>query len=262
MSKTLAFAINALGSVIRVESCSTEVHDALSRYVFPPLPRLDCSCSADAVLRVDRVDHRYCLIVDGQEMARLDDLRETVLASLKAVDDSFVGRLKNVKAVHAGSVVIEDRALLLPGITHAGKSSMVAELLRRGARLLSDEYALIDREGRAHSYPRPLLLRDGSSQQTPTLVTEFGSSYAMEPVPIGWILSLAYQPESRWEIKRISQSEMLMTLLRNTPHPIDESPQMVDCFLRAVSGAKCFAGSRPDVKQAADQIQQLISSPF
>ena len=45
----------------------------------------------------------------------------------------MIERLTTLRALHAGAVVWNQRALLLPGATHAGKSSLVAELLRRGA---------------------------------------------------------------------------------------------------------------------------------
>jgi hypothetical protein len=148
--------------------------------------------------------------------------------------------------------------LLLPGITHAGKSSLVAELLRRGATYFSDEYALIDSEGRVHPYPRPLLLRNGSPEQSPVLPSEYNARIGDTSAPVGWILSLEYLPESTWSIATVHQSEALLILLRNTPHVLSESPDLVAVFQRAVAGATCYVGDRPDVDEAASQILRLI----
>jgi len=262
MQSAYSFGVLAFGCDIHVENACPEFRDTLERYILPPLPRDAFPRIGDTVrLRVDRVDDYYRLTVNGVEVLSTADTADFVLGVLKAIDETVIYRLQSLKAVHAGAVVFEGRAILIPGSTHAGKSSMVAELLRRGATLLSDEYALIDEAGRVHAYPRPMLLRDSRMQQSPVLPAELGSDYAKEPVPVGWILALQYRPFSDWRIQEVPQSEALMILLRNTPHPMADSPAMVDFFLKAVSAAKCFAGYRGDAVQGADQILHLISAP-
>ena len=110
------------------------------------------------MIRLDRVADQFQLSVDGVVVASAGRAISLVPDLIRALDDAVVQRLTTLRAVHAGAVLWGERALLLPGVTHAGKSSLVAELLRRGATYFSDEYALIDSEGRVHPYPRPLLL--------------------------------------------------------------------------------------------------------
>ena len=262
MQPTLEFEIQAYGCSIRIETGCPELYDALDRYILPLLPRNGAPSSTEnVVVRIDWIADSYRVTVDNIETASICDQREVILSVLEALDETIVYRLQTLKAVHAGAVVFADRAILIPGRTHAGKSSMVAELLRRGGKLLSDEYALIDGKGRAHSYPRPLLLRDSHLRQSPALPSDFGSEFASEPVRVGWILALEYRPGSNWEVRSVPQSEALMILLKNTPHSMAGSPEMVDSFLHAVAGAQCFGGYRGDVEQGADQILQLISAP-
>jgi len=262
MQSAHSFGVLAFGCSIYFENACPEVSDAFERYILPPLPRESVpQPSHNMHLRVDRVDGSFRLAVDGVRVFSTPDTAELVLGVLKVIDETVVYRLQSLKAVHAGAVVLENRAVLIPGSTHAGKSSIVAELLRRGATLLSDEYALIDEAGRVHSYPRPMLLRDSRMQQSPVLPSELGSTYAKGPVPVGWIMALEYRPSSDWSIQQVPQSEALMILLRNTPHAMAESPEMVDFFLKAVSAAKCFTGYRGDAVQGADQILHLIGAP-
>jgi hypothetical protein len=176
------------------------------------------------------------------------------------LDDAVVQRLTTLRAVHAGVVLWGGRALLLPGSTHAGKSSLVTELLRRGATYFSDEYALIDSEGLVHPYPRSLLVRNGRPEQVPMLPAECNASVGDVPAPVGWILSLQYLPGCTWEATAISQSEALLTLLRNTPHVLAESPDMVRVFECAVKGAICYTGRRNEAADAVDHILRLIAS--
>ncbi|HEY2472021.1 MAG TPA: hypothetical protein VGI45_29820 [Terracidiphilus sp.] len=183
---------------------------------------------------------------------------DAALATIKALDDAVVHRLKKFRAVHAGAVLVEGSALLVPGSTHAGKSSLVAELLRRGALCFSDEYALIDNQGRVHAYPRPLLLRKGRPKQSPCLPEELNSKYAAGHAPVGWIFAIDYASGGEWGVNGISQSEAVTLLLRNTPHEMAEEPEMVDIFIRASASATCYAGTRGDASEAVTRIFHLI----
>jgi hypothetical protein len=70
--------------------------------------------------------------------------------------------------VHAGVVRWRRKAIVIPGRSMSGKSSLVAALVRAGATYYSDEYAVLDRAGRVWPFARRLLLREGrGSRGTP-----------------------------------------------------------------------------------------------
>ena len=254
------FGIKAFDFVIRVDCDSSELRDKLERYLLPPLPRCDGSFTEpDVEIWVRTGAGSFDIVIDGEEASSANSLDDAVLETVKALDEALVRKFKALRAVHAGAVVIEGKALLIPGSTHAGKSALVAELLRRGARLLSDEYALIDEHGRAHAYPRPLLVRNGSVKQSPALPEELGSSYATGAISVAWIFAVGYDPDGRWELSKLSQGETVMLLLKNTPHEMANAPGMVDSFVRVAANAVCYAGRRGDATDAADHILALIS---
>jgi hypothetical protein len=263
MCSSYSFEVRAFDCSIRVATARLEAHTILERYTFPSLPRRASGVDKpDLFIRVVQVADHLQLWADGGMVASASRAISLVPDLVKVLDDAIVRRLTTLRAVHAGAVLLGERALLLPGITHAGKSSLVAELLRRGATYFSDEYALIDSEGRVHPYPRPLLLRNGSPEQYPVLPAECNARIGDTAVPVGWILSLEYLPEGTWSVESVSQSEALLILLRNTPHVLSESPDMVAVFQRAVSAAKCYAGCRPNANEAVSQILRLIGSPL
>jgi len=210
------------------------------------------------MVRVERTNEIFQLFVDDVLVECDSQALGLVPALVKLLDVEVVRRLNTLRAVHAGAVLWDERVLLLPGATHAGKSSLVAELLRCGATYFSDEYALIDPCGYVHPYPRPMLLRNGSPEQFPVLPIECNAQVGRSRAPVGWILSVEYQPAMGWQIDPISQSEALLLLLRNTPHVMTEVQGTVQTFQCAVAGAACYAGSRPDVVDAAEEILQLI----
>jgi hypothetical protein len=257
-----AFGVCAFGCNIRVETADLQAQAFLERYVFPSLPRTESvGDQPDITVRVDRVAEQIQLSVDDAIVASAAHAVELAPALIRALDEAVIKRLTKLRALHAGAVLLGGRALLLPGVSHAGKSSLVAELLRRGATYFSDEYALIDSEGRVHPYPRPLLLRNGRPEQVPVLAEEFNAAVGNVPAPVGWILSLEYQPSGTWNVHRVHQSEGVLTLLRNTPHALAEWPDMVGTFQRAIAGATCYVGSRAEAVEAASEILRLVGSP-
>lgn len=259
MTETLAFAVCAFGCTVHAEADSPESFEVLERYIFPTLPRSDATgAGSDIALSVSRAGKVFQLLVDGNEAASAPEPIGLVPGIIHAIDDAVVRRLSPLRAVHAGTVLWNGRALLLPGATHSGKSSIVAELLRRGAAYFSDEYALIDPEGRVHPYPRPLLLRDGGAGQVPVLASELNAPAGDGPAPLGWILLLNYKAGESWSVVPLAQSLTVLALLENTPHELARSPQMVEQFERAVAGAACYAGQRGDAADAAVEILRLI----
>jgi HprK-related kinase A len=83
--------------------------------------------------------------------------------------------------IHAAVVERGGRALILPGVTGAGKSTLCAGLAHRGWRLLSDEFALIrPAEGALDPWPRPISLKNVSIDVIRRWAPE---AYMSTPVP-------------------------------------------------------------------------------
>ena len=259
-SRSYSFGVDAFDCALRVESDSEEMRNTLDRVLLPPLARRNVSADAAEIkISVLKGPGGFDVLVNERNICSAETISDAALATVKALDDVLVQKLRSLRAVHAGAVVLKGRALLIPGSSHAGKSSLVAELLRHGAKHLSDEYALVDEQGHVHAYPRPLLLRNGSSRQTLTLPQDLNASFAREPVPVGWIVAVDYDPEVMWNVQQISQGEAVMLLLRNTPHEMGQSPEMINLFTRSAALAECYAGTRGDVVEAAERVLELVS---
>ncbi len=233
----------------------------LERYVFPWLTRAENLHNQDEIsIRVDRVGDGARLLADGIAVASAARAPDIIPHLIHVLDESVLKQLTDLRAVHAGVVLWRGRALLLPGMSHAGKSSLVAALLQQGATYFSDEYALIDAEGKVHPYARPLMVREDCPEQVPVLAREYGAQIGDAPAEVGWILFLQFEPAAGWQIARLSQGEALLGLLRNTPHILTESPDMIDKFQRAIARAGCYAGKRAEAEQAAGEILSWIAN--
>ncbi|HVN92293.1 MAG TPA: hypothetical protein VMT38_01280 [Terracidiphilus sp.] len=233
----------------------------MDRYVFPTIPRTaEGAGKIDRLIRIVKADGQFQLSVDDGVVASEPSALKLVPELIRALDEMVLLKMKSMHAVHAGAVLWKGKALVLPGGTHSGKSSLVAELLRQGATYFSDEYALIDSGGRAHPYPRPLLLRNGQPLQVPVLAEECEAEVGAKSAPVCCIFFINYEPTGSWNVMPLHQSLALLSLLRNTPHTLDARPDMMAAFQCAVAGARSFAGIRGDAVDAAKQILRLADS--
>jgi hypothetical protein len=224
------------------------------------------------------VDHLYSLIVAGGPgagrrrklhllfggtilMARqrslsaiVDDLERemTLLVGTKAPRRVFV---------HAGAVAWRGRAIVLPGRSFTGKSTLVAALVRRGARYLSDEYAVFDNVGRVHPYPRPLGIREpGEQKGRPTLVETLGGRPRRTPLPLGWVVVAPFTSDASWGVRPIPPGEATLELVANSLAAREAPQRVLGALATACSGAQAFRGTRGEANGAADAILRLAST--
>jgi hypothetical protein len=157
--------------------------------------------------------------------------------------------------VHAGVVGHNGRAILLPGLSFSGKTTLVSELVRAGATYYSDEYAVLDEDGRVHPYAKPLAIRNGGYEQTEHDVTVFGGTQGVEPIPIGLVALCWYEIGATWAPRQLSAGEAVLAVLANTFSTPDHPDQALPAVTKAVSGAVTLEGTRGD---AADCARELL----
>ena len=76
------------------------------------------------------------------------------------IDQAVARRSPRLLFVHAGVVGWRGLAIVIPGRGSTGKSTLVAELVRRGAVYYSDAFAVLDEAGRVHPYRGAIGLGD------------------------------------------------------------------------------------------------------
>ncbi len=101
--------------------------------------------------------------------------------------------------LHAGVVGWRGKAIVMPADSFRGKSTLVAELVRRGAEYYSDDFAVIDPEGRVHPYPRRLSMRTDDFNTYDLTVDDLGGRIGETPIPIGVVLLTGYEKDAVWE---------------------------------------------------------------
>jgi len=179
------------------------------------------------------------------------DAQLRLLIALHARDHVFV---------HAGCVAIDGVALLLPGRSFSGKSSMVAALVRAGAEYLSDEYAVLTPEGLVVPYPRPISVRGtGMTQDADVPAGQFGAVAQDRPFEVGRLAFLTYGPEERFDVAEIGSGEAALATLENTIPARERPGASLAAIAGAVRDARAVRGRRGDAADAVAPLLRLLS---
>lgn len=161
--------------------------------------------------------------------------------------------------VHAGVVGWGGKAVVLPGRTFSGKSSLVAALVRAGATYFSDEYAVFDEGGSVHPYAKPLSLRDEDGKPRGTYPAEaLGGEAATGPLPVGVILGARYEAGARWRPRPLSPGRAMLALLENTIQ-VRRQPQAAMRILQKVAlNAEAFQSKRGEADRVVSWLRERL----
>ena len=161
--------------------------------------------------------------------------------------------------VHAGVVGWRGRAIVIPGRSFSGKTTLVAELVRAGASYYSDEYAVFDSRGRVHPYPKPLSLREnGSFQQKDYPAEAFGGRTGTKPLSVGLVVMSEYKSGAKWRPRQLSAGQGVLALLANTV-AARRQPKTAFAILQQVTAkAPVLKGIRGEAKEIVGSILQRL----
>jgi len=185
---------------------------------------------------------------DLQVALEVLDSRLRAHIALQAPDHIFV---------HAGVVGYEGRAIVIPGLSFSGKTTLVTELVRAGATYYSDEFAVLDDAGLVHPYAKPLSIRSDGPSQVDHAIETIGGTASVEPLPIGLVVVASYAPDAQWDPRRLSPGEAALAVLANTIPAQTRPEQAMSAITKAVTGAVILEGARGE---ASAMVPGLLAS--
>lgn len=227
----------------------------------PFLPPLRTPCVGERVERGFHVstavqpDGRpgFALRCGNRSVASSPELGEVLRALEWEVNLFLAQRAPGRIFVHAGAVGWKGKAIVVPGRSFSGKSTLVAELVRAGCDYLSDEFAVLDSRGACHAYPRNLSLR--SPERTQRWAADAPASRTRsQPLPVGLVVVTRYRQGATWRPVTISSGEAVLALLENTVAARARARQTLAVLRAAVLGAEALAGERGDADQLVDAL--------
>jgi hypothetical protein len=207
-----------------------------------------------------RENDRLILFQDGKQTTYTDSdyaffkyfnsmLRITVAEN--AVDTVFI---------HAGAVGWNGMAVIFPGRSFHGKTTLVAELCREGAVYYSDEYAVLNAQGLLYPFPRDLSLRsyhlpNDEVELAPDLL---GIKVGAVPLSVGAVIISQFDVDSTFRPEYLTVGQGILETLPHTI-PIRADPEMSLKILNLALKDAIFAKSyRGDVKRDAVAILAFL----
>jgi hypothetical protein len=218
---------------------------------------LDAVCTLRSALGRESSLH---LSIDGEIVRALTDPAELAVELGAALDFAVAQHATERVFLHAGVVAWQGVAIVIPGRSLTGKTTLVSALVRAGATLYSDEFAPIDQHGRVWPHDRPLSVRAPGStgRGRPVSSQELGIERGTEPVPVGLVVHTRHVPGATWRPVELDEAEGLLPLLDNAVVATTDPRRAMSFLAPVTAGARVLGGPRGDADEAAAQILQLL----
>lgn len=180
--------------------------------------------------------------------------------------------------LHAGVVARQGEALLLPADMEAGKTTLVAGLLKLGFEYLSDEAAPIDPSTyHVQPFPKPLSLDKGSwhlfpeckpllpgttddyaSDQWQVGPRAFGATAAPHGLPVRLVVFPRYVAGAATELRPIRPVEALIRLLKQTFGLRDQLERNLDTLGSLAERTQQFELTMGALDSACDLVEDVV----
>jgi serine kinase of HPr protein (carbohydrate metabolism regulator) len=169
----------------------------------------------------------------------------------------FVAELARDRVfVHAGVVGWKHRAIIIPGRSFSGKTTLVAELVKAGATYYSDEYAVLDHRGRVHPFLKPLEIREyGDTRQKKVEVNQLGGQSGTKPLPVSLVVVSRFRAEAKWRPRKLSPGKGILELLANTVSARRNPEQVFATLQQVAAKAPILKGVRGE---ASDIVKTIL----
>ncbi|MCC6743068.1 MAG: hypothetical protein IT175_04330 [Acidobacteria bacterium] len=205
---------------------------------------------------------RFNLLYDGILLdIRTLDVEELLERFESSVRLKVAEHAKRRVFVHAGVVGWRGRAIVVPGRSFSGKTSLVAAMVRAGATYLSDEYAVFDRRGHVFPYLKPLSLRLGDDEkQTHVPVEDLGGVASAVPLQVGHVIATRFVEGASWRPRNLTEGEAVLAMLAHTVPARRDPAAVLEVLNRVARRAVALKGSRGDADEAAAEILARVDS--
>ena len=262
------FTFTSYGVRIGVRTNQPEILERLAE-LLPP------GCKPSASATVERV---YSLTVGGagarpnlrrfnllygnfDRLARTMNLDEALNKFESDLQLYVAERARRRVFIHGGVVGWRGQAIIIPGRSFSGKTTLVAELVRAGATYYSDEYAVLDARGRVHPFPKPLGMRhDASARQTRSAAESLGGRTGIEPLPVGMVLISEYKAGARWRPRQLSAGHGVLALLDNAVAARHRPESVLTALRQVVARAPVVKSKRGEAGELAGLLLQQVNS--
>jgi hypothetical protein len=253
-------AFEAFGVRMRVTADTPEVLERVPALLPPDAQTCPPSTAEVSIAVLGRAGGPYDFLMNGSPVTKGIDL-DFALILLEAQLRIHVGlRAPNRIFVHAGVVAHEGRGIVMPGLSLAGKTTLVLALVRAGAVYYSDEFAVLDEQGLVHPYAKPVSVREQDQIQNDHDIERFGGIAGAEPLEVSAVVFTQYRPGAEWNPAELSPGRGALSMLASTLAALKRSEEAMRTIKLAVDGAVLLEGDRGEASEMAQDLLDRISA--
>ena len=166
----------------------------------------------------------------------------------------LIGKRSPLTFLHAGAVELDGAAVVFPGRSRWGKSTLVASLGAQGCGYLSDEYAVVSPEGTVFPFSKPIRLRSGGNGATYCHLPGVGLPGGF---PCAALVLTRFAEGTGWSPKAVSPGEAILRTLPSALGNRDEPERVLEALAALVRDASCYEGERGDSEPTIASIREL-----
>lgn len=247
-----SFDFRGYGASVRVDVPEDVRAEELQRHVAPELSIEEDACGPPDLL-LTRWDGVYHLVLGERRYGPY----RTVDNAFRGVSNGIhfvLGKRSPMTFLHAGVVELDGRAVILPGRSRWGKSTLVWSLVDQGCGYLSDEYAVISPDGSVFPLSKPIRLRredGGADLKAPRGVSAPGG------LPCAILLLTRYEKGMAWDPEPLSPGFAMLDTLPTALQSRDAPEQVMQALSALMTGAACYRGARGDGEPTLSDLRQL-----
>ncbi len=167
-----------------------------------------------------------------------------------------VSRLTHLVPVHAAVIAWQGAVLVVPAPPEGGKSTLALAAHALGAKVLSDEYALIDpHTGLVTGWTRTVRRRNPVG---PADLIDIAVSSA--PLPVGLIALVHFDPAGGgWQ--ELEPADATIAILSHTLCTRSRPDDALDAVLRITRSAPAIRGARGEASESIKDLLALVRPP-
>ena len=222
-------------------------------------------CSTQHVFSLYCDGGNYVLYHEGQ-IARYSSNRGYFLKSFDSMLRIKIAEYaKDRVFLHAGVVGWNEKAIVFPGDSFDGKSTLAAEFVRAGAVYFSDEYAVLDYDGLVHPFPRSISLRNWNAYEeiydySEISAESLGGSSGHAPLQVGVVLFTKFEENAIWQPEVLRPGQAIIEILSQTI-PIRYAPQFsLKVLKNMTSNAILLKSSRGDARKFVKSFLDFVDN--
>jgi hypothetical protein len=205
----------------------------------------------------------HILYKNFQRLARSLDIEEIRRAFERDLGVSVGEHADKRVFVHAGVVGFKKGAIVVPGKSFTGKTTLIQALVAQGGVYYSDEYAVLDSRGRVSPWAEPLSIRmDGARKPAEShSAASLGLAVGKGALPVRLVVLTSFQEGKRFRPRKVTPAGGTLGMLEHTLPARRHPRTSLQYLASAVKDARVIQGTRGEAGEAARAIVRILDSP-